>query len=185
MDSKTRQRLKLILLFALFAGPLLLAWLWYTNIDHAWLQPKTVNKGTLIQPPRPLTVDGAPTRSGTLSLKGKWTLVVAASDCAQDCKRSLYVTRQVRIALGKDLERVQRLLVTRRLPDIDLTKTQPDLAVAAPDAFPGFKEFTPPGPDHLLLVDPLGNVMMYYPLRVEPKDLHDDLKRLLRYSQTG
>lgn len=188
MDIKTRQRLKLIVLFLLFAGPLLLAWVWYNNTDIAWLKPGTVNHGTLIQPPKQLTDTAPELAVGSLRLQGKWTLVVAAPDCDKDCMKALYVTRQVRIALGKDNERVQRLLLSHERPALALAQTQPDLAAAFAAQLPLLNELqplAPAGAAHIFLVDPLGNAMMWYPLDVAPKDLHDDLKRLLRYSQTG
>lgn len=188
MDIKTRQRLKLIVLFLLFAGPLLLAWVWYHNTDVAWLKPGTVNHGTLIQPPKPLEHSTLQAAGGEFQLNRKWTVVVAAPNCEKVCVKALYVTRQVRIALGKDNERVQRLLLSDSQPGIDLAKTQPDLAVKIGAALPLLNElqgFAPNRDAHIFLVDPLGNAMMWYPLDVAPKDLHDDLKRLLRYSQTG
>jgi hypothetical protein len=37
----------------------------------------------------------------------------------------------------------------------------------------------------LYLIDPLGNLMMYYPPEATPKGLLEDLKRLLRLSSIG
>lgn len=188
MDNKTRQRLKLIVLFLLFVGPLLIAWVWYQNTDVAWLKPGTVNHGTLIQPPSPLMQASIQTAAGDLPLQRKWTLVIAAPECGQACVRALYVTRQVRIALGKDSERVQRLLLSQSRPALDLAKTQPDLSVKIGNGLPllgQLQALAPDGEAHIFLVDPLGNAMMWYSLDVAPADLHDDLKRLMRYSQTG
>jgi hypothetical protein len=44
-----------------------------------------------------------------------------------------------------------------------------------------------PSPDshRIYLVDPLGNVMMFYPAGAPAKGMLEDMKRLLRLSQIG
>jgi cytochrome oxidase Cu insertion factor (SCO1/SenC/PrrC family) len=41
------------------------------------------------------------------------------------------------------------------------------------------------GADNIYLVDPLGNLMMYYPSDADPRGMIQDLQRLLKYSQIG
>ena len=46
------------------------------------------------------------------ALQRKWTLVHSVGDnCGEDCELFLYHTRQTRIALGKDIERMQRYVL--------------------------------------------------------------------------
>ena len=39
--------------------------------------------------------------------------------------------------------------------------------------------------DHIYLLDPLGNLIMRYPKNADPKKMHKDLGRLLKYSRIG
>lgn len=64
--------------------------------------------------------DGAPMDDGVTG--GRWTYVIfAPSDCDERCQQQLYITRQVRLAMSKDIPRVQRLLVLGQVPQSELT----------------------------------------------------------------
>jgi cytochrome oxidase Cu insertion factor (SCO1/SenC/PrrC family) len=39
--------------------------------------------------------------------------------------------------------------------------------------------------DRVYLVDPLGNLMMYYRPGADPRDIVQDLEKLLKYSHVG
>ncbi len=71
---------------------------------------------SLIDPAKPLPALALPTSYGGVTdpqfLKGKWTfLQVQQGRCADDCQRHLYDTRQVRTALDRDMDRVQRVFI--------------------------------------------------------------------------
>ncbi|HEV2700541.1 MAG TPA: hypothetical protein VGV09_02840, partial [Steroidobacteraceae bacterium] len=60
------------------------------------------------------------------------------------------------------------------------------LDASAPAAQPLLALFAPQGRAlGLYIVDPLGNLMMRYDVRLPPEGLLEDLKRLLRLSQIG
>jgi hypothetical protein len=152
-------------------------------------------------------VPGAP---GADLFKGKWTLLYLGPGlCTATCRTELYDTRQVRAALRAD-DRVQRVFVAEGdCCDMEFLRTQhPDLITvratreAAPllallgrgsasggDAGaprPGATEAGHPGAaDRIYLVDPLGNLMMWYPPGAPPKGMLEDLKRLLGLSHVG
>jgi hypothetical protein len=111
-----RQRRLLIGLALLFFAPLGLAF--YLYYGHGtWHPGGRVNAGELIQPARPLPALALPLlASGTTQpnfLRGKWTfLYVTTGPCAQACRTRLYDTRQVRLALDRDMNRVQRVLIS-------------------------------------------------------------------------
>ena len=66
-------------------------------------------------------------------LRGKWSMVYVGDGLCDDrCRKALYLTRQSRIALNKDMDRVQRVfLVTGRCCDRGfLAQEHPDLIVA-------------------------------------------------------
>jgi len=189
-DATRRARLKLLLLAVFFAAPLVLAWLAYR---FEWGIGASGNYGELVGPTAlpelTLTVlDGR--QLPTSRLRGKWTLVqFDAARCDAYCERKLYYMRQVRRALGKDMERIARLWV--------LTDSgTPAAAVVA--AFEGTEilrtdnghfaaAFGAPAhlADHIYLVDPMGNLMLRFPRDPDPSKMLKDLEWLLKVSRFG
>ena len=122
-------------------------------------------------------------------------MLFAPNDCDARCERQLYLTRQIRLAVNKDVSRVQRVLVFGRRPDPvlveRLAEQHGDLRWVVGDArveetlrhFRG-EGFGPDGAQYFL-VDPLGNLMMYYDLEVPSKGMMKDLQKLLKISQIG
>jgi len=110
-----RQRRLLLGLALLFFGPLGLAF--YLYYGHGtWHPGGRVNAGELVVPARPLPPLALPLlASGNTRpnfLKGKWTfLYVVSGPCAEVCRTRLYDTRQVRLALDRDMDRVQRVFI--------------------------------------------------------------------------
>ena len=194
-----RQRRLLLLVAALFFVPLGFAV--YLFYGHPALRPGgMVNHGTLIQPPRPLPELALPIfgagSTGPSFLLGKWTLVyVGPGVCGERCRAALYNTRQVRTALNRDMHRVQRVFVaTGECCDAEFLKQQhPDLVtVRATHAatpllarLPRAGGVDPLDAGRVYLVDPNGNLMMYYAPGAKPKDMLEDLQRLLQLSYIG
>ena len=194
-----RNRTKLVLIWVLFLLPPVSAWMAWKYLAEQGVGA-TTNAGTLISPARPLQLAGLSRGDGNPfedeQLRGHWTFVLFASGgCEQDCERQLYLTRQTRMAMSKDIPRVQRLLVLARAPSAELVRRleeqQPDLhwVVSDAQAAPLLRQFTGNGFGHdggqYFLVDPLGNLMMYYDLAVPVKGLRKDLQKLLKISQIG
>lgn len=184
-----KKQLQLWLLVALFFGPLLVAWVWYAYFED--LRPATtVNKGDLVQPVVALSDlylyprDGGESRT---PFGEDWVIVVLAADvCDSKCEQALYVTRQVWIRLNKDAVRVRRVLLAGRDVSYPVEEHRDiDVYTLDQNALARFRFENRPelaGTDRVYLVDPRGFLMMSYPLDLEPVMLHDDLKRLLRYS---
>src|SRR5450631_3011021 len=110
-----RQRRLLIGLALLFFAPLGLAFYLYYGHGH-WHPGGRVNAGELVEPARPLPPLALPLlESGSTDpnfLRGKWTfLYVTSGPCAGRCRARLYDTRQVRLALDRDMQRVQRVFI--------------------------------------------------------------------------
>lgn len=192
-----RQRQVLIGLALLFFAPVGLSF--YLYYGHSALQPgRRVNVGDLVQPPRPMPaaaltrVDGGSAGAGLLL--HKWTLLyVDDGACAARCREALYDTRQVRLSLDRDMDRVQRLFIAAgACCESDLLSAHPDLIVVRQDAAAAPLVALLPadgGPAEasrrVYLVDPLGNLMMFYAPDAKPKGMLEDLKRLLRLSHIG
>ncbi len=196
-----RQRLKLLLIFFLFALPLLTAVVWHANLDR-WRPGTTTNHGELIVPVRPLApfdmlgLDG--THIAQDFLHGKWTLLyIGAAACDAACRGNLYKMRQARFALNEKMDRVQRLWVltdaAQTRPSAALLNDYPGMVVARPGTgglehfMTQFKQAGEPvnGQDRIYLVDPLGNLMMQYQADANPSGMLKDLQRLLLTSWVG
>jgi len=181
-------RVQLILLAILFLGPLLLAAYFYLQRD-AW-EFDSIERGHLLDPPYQLatieltkSVGGKPV---TKDFEGKWIMLYVAPEvCQLDCNRNLYNMRQARLALGKEMERVIRVVVDT-IPPMGthlknlLTKVHTDIEVFYTKAYAKTLK-----PGYLYIVDPIGNIILEYPPEVRAKDLLNDTKRLLKVSQIG
>lgn len=188
----TRQQKTLLITALVFAAPLLLAILLFVKPDL--IQLGTKNNGTLITPARPLdalsiSVAGHP--SDKSLLEGKWTWAsFIEGPCDASCAEQLYKSRQVRLALGKDMDKGQRLLVQLGMPaEIDprLLEAHPDLIIAQTEKDAAWlTQFHLDGnrvdTANLYLVDPLGNLMMYYPPGIEGPKILKDIQRLVKVS---
>jgi hypothetical protein len=188
-----RQNLRIPLLLALlFFGPLIAATLLYTFGGPAFRPTGSVAHGELLAEPPTLPDGDFVARDGTrFALRHTWSLIeVTAGDCAADCQAALYRTRQVRRALGREMSRVQRLLVPRgTLPPADwLAREHPGVLVvdqgtparAVLDAALGSA-----APGAVFIADPLGNVILRFPAGTAMKDMHKDLALLLKASRIG
>jgi hypothetical protein len=174
-----KPRLILLILILLFFGPMFGAWYLYTTQKSGvQLLKKTTNHGTLIQPPLTLAQLSLPNTGA-----GKWLVIYIASlPCASECQKILYKMRQVRLTLGKDQNRVQRVI---------LRQTGQPMAELPPE-YAGTWHWQTDlmsqprlSPENLYLIDPLGNIILQYPQDIAPKDLKDDIVRLLKTSRIG
>lgn len=209
-DLRQRNLRTLALLAGLFLLPLVLAF--FTYYGTSWRPAGRVNHGQLFTPARPLpaialprialgapgaseapAADEAPgARETQPELRGKWSLVYAGDGgCDTGCRQALYVMRQTRLALGRDMTRLARVfLVTRGCCAREfLAERHPGLVVldaSAPAAEPLLRELSDRERAHTLyIVDPLGNLVMSYDARADPHGLLEDLQKLLRLSHIG
>jgi hypothetical protein len=195
-----RGQRQLLLLAALFFVPLAVAF--YLYYGAGTLRPAgSVAKGELLEPARPLPEVSLP-RPGhgatdTGFLRGKWDMIyIGDGACDARCREALYLTRQSRIALNKDMDRVQRVfLVTGHCCDEDfLAREHPDLLIARLDGeaggqllapFPVYDGIPAAEAGRIYLVDPLGNLVLSYAATAPDKALLTDVKKLLRLSHIG
>jgi hypothetical protein len=204
-----RQRRVLIGVALIFFAPLALSF--YLYYGKFWHPGGRVNAGELIEPARPLPAlvlplasPGAPLappgaaaqsdQTNPQFLKGKWTLLyVQHGRCDDECRRHLYDTRQVRLALDREMNRVQRVFIgDSDCCDVkELLAAHPDLiAIRAGPADEPLLGLLPTrsaavNSHRVYVIDPLGNAMMFYEADARPKGMLEDMKRLLRLSSIG
>lgn len=196
MTSKLSPRIALVIIAGLFVLPLALAWLMYSGaIDY---QPaETRNLGALVEPPVPTTIEALEVRDMGGETASDWSehwlvLYAAPDPCEAACLADAEGLRQVHRAAGRNQQRIRLLLLgpgarsqagaLRELypayllasdPGGQVTAALDGVAVAQGAAMPG----------SLYLLDPLGNIMMFYAAGFDPNDLKKDLKRLLTWSK--
>ncbi|ADJ29810.1 SCO family protein [Nitrosococcus watsonii] len=191
----------ILAIFVICALPIIGAW-WLLQGSERGERFATRNYGELITPARPLGEATLKTLEGKKltieKLREKWTLVVLGpAKCDEICRQNLYETRQIRLATGKEMHRIQRLWVTNDLDSLNesdwLQEQHPDLIVASEEkGKEGFvNQFAlPEVPDPLMaqrvyIIDPIGNLVISYPPEETPEHMLKDLKRLLFVSQIG
>ncbi len=203
-----------LILVLLFFIPLGAAWLLYS--DKLTLGESKTNRGKLITPPFSIALlkisneKGQPlinkrlTKSKIKSpnvklTNGKWLMLfVYPGECNTQCQKGIYNMRQIRIATGKNQNRIGRALLSFRQD-----KKDPSLKRLLATKYRGTRHFYTKQanfqsvvhekvkanyalkPGTLYLVDPFGNVMMSYAPGTSPTSVFKDIQRLLKVSQIG
>jgi hypothetical protein len=196
---RARNLRTLALLAALFLLPIVIAFLTYYGTG--WRPAARVNHGHLFTPARPLAAIALPRipvgevpAGGKVrpALRGEWSLVYAGDGrCDPACRQALYVMRQTQLALGNNMNRLERVvLVTANYSARSfLAREDPGLVVldaSGPPAEPLLRELTAGEPAYTLyVVDPLGNLVMSYDAGTDLRGLLEDLQKLLRLSHIG
>jgi cytochrome oxidase Cu insertion factor (SCO1/SenC/PrrC family) len=195
-------RQALVLLALLFMAPAFVAWVMHHQSGQGWRPEGTTNHGVLVHPARPLNLPAELTVAGESAndyLQGKWTLLyIGDADCDAVCNENLYKMRQIRTAQNENMLRVQLLFLVR---DEDLPGTLQtlldeeyrEMAVAPLSADQAqqiaadfFLDGIPmQGAERVYIIDPLGNLMMFYPPDADPSGMLKDLRKLLKYSKIG
>jgi len=195
-------RQALVLLGLLFMMPAFVAWVMHSSGEEGWRPEGTTNRGILVHPARPLIFPAdmmIADASANDYLQGKWTLLyIGDGNCDKVCNNNLYKMRQVNIAQNENMKRVQRLYLVRgeelsgtlgALLEKEYSKMEvaPFTDTQAQQLTPDFvvEGVSMEGAERVYIIDPLGNLMMYYPADADPGGMLKDLKKLLKYSKIG
>jgi hypothetical protein len=193
-DTRVRGRRNFLLIAAMFLLPVAVVFgLYYGGV---WSPSGTSAKGMLIHPALPLEVAGLRHPDGTSTggelFRGKWSLVyIGDGACDEACRNALTYGRQTRVALNKDMTRVQRvLLATGNCCDQAYLGSEQQgliaLDASSPEAQKLLAQFPGDRGQTIFIVDPHGNLMMRHDAsKVINKDLLSDLKKLLKLSHIG
>jgi hypothetical protein len=188
----TRGRWQMLVVLLVCAAPVIASYLTYYVIRPSG----RTNYGELVEPNRPLPtaaqlqlLDLQRQPVDPVTLRGQWLLIVVAEGgCDDRCEELLYAQRQLREALGREKDRVDRVwLVTGDTP------VRPDLLPAMQQAtvlytpWQSLVQWLQPAPgeslqNHLYVVDPMGRWMMRFPSHPQPGKVKRDIERLLRAS---
>lgn len=195
-EAKQRQqrgRWKLFVVIAICASPLFASYFTYYVIKPE----QRTNYGALIDPQQhPIPELHAKTMDGSAATleqyRGKWIMLqVAPAECDAACNKRLHDMRQLRLAQGKDMDRIERVwLITDKEPVETLLMREYDgthLLRVDPAALRTWLPTEQGGvpSDHIYMIDPLGNLMMRFPKDADPNRIKRDLSRLLKASRIG
>ncbi len=185
-------RLKLLLIAAVFAAPMLAAGL----LTLSGWQPGTKGHGEPILPQRNFADEALPVtlNDGTAyawrDAKPRMTLVaLTGSDCAAPCLRQLEAIAKARVMLNRNQPRLRLLLVGT--PPAGQTVTgnrlqlgaNPDASyLVGHDASGKLAAFAPATPDGVsaLLVESNGTALSLYPSGFDAAGLAQDLQKVIR-----
>jgi len=191
---------RLLLILALFFIPLGISMGWYYTLPPDYKPGSTTNHGTLISPVYTLQDFSQPRLNGPAfaarDMERIWTIVhLLDGACDEACSKRLYDTRQLRIALAEDMERVQRVVVASTPPVAEqnarMWASHPDLTVlTGVDGGLGAQVRAVATEHHypagsVYLVDPMGNLMMQFGPEIPAKQVMKDIEKLLRLSHIG
>lgn len=185
-------RTKLLFIVVLFSIPTLASFL---TFFLASAPGKTSNHGQLITPAVPLPpftlpiVDGGDLTQTAREqgLRGKWLIVsVARGACGARCEQDAYALRQARLILGREMDRVARLVLIDGdgLPAESVRGAYAGTAWALRPPL-AWKAVAEEGAGSIYLVDPLGNAFLRYGDKPDIKGIAEDLKQVLKASQIG
>ena len=177
-------RIKFISITMVAVSPILLASAMYF-IFPEWIPSATTNEGELITPPiQSIKVNAQLTKNE------KWVLIQPGEfECDAACRQMLYLSHQIVAGLGKDKTRIERVLlapsgISGAFREV-LARQDPELRVITQQIeLQPLRSRITTAPT-LFLMDPQGNIMMFYTLEKAGKPMLNDLKYLLRLSNIG
>jgi hypothetical protein len=169
-------------------GPFAFAYvLYYGPWQLDWL-PRLPGSRELVEPPLALPAGWLAGQAEAAPGSYPWSLIyVRMMPCERQCIEVLGRLRRVHLAVGRDVERVQRaFLHTGDAPQIP---NDGPILVHRLDGDGGAAFVAALGGERLeegrvYIADPAGNLVAGYPPDVEQRELLRDLKRLLSVSRT-
>ena len=189
-----------VIAMLIFLTPILVilsSTVWYYS--GASLPEGRVNNGQLLSPPIDVgelgvTYEYQPFNIETI--ERDWMIFqFIKDDCSSTCDDAAYVARQANIALNRESIRVSRFLLSDSDKNFDiLEKYKPLNHGTYGESSLITKEFesqniNPFEEGSLFIVDPLGNIIMFYGPKEDKnenfKQILEDLKKLLRVSKIG
>lgn len=182
-------RVQLLLISLIFFGPLILAaWLYFSGIGF---QPEgRTNHGQLLEPLVNIR-DALPASAIHVENDGHWLLLYSNTGaCDTACEFALVTLRQSRLMLGREMDRLRRVFLHGdSAPDTVFLANEHSGLTSLEDS--GLSELLenkrPPelAAGGYFLIDPLGNLVMYFRPDIDPGDMVDDIDHLLELSRIG
>ena len=186
-------RLKLLFIILIFIIPFIYSYI-LINEKNIEKTISTSNYGKFVNQivsiNNILYIDSLNNKINSNVLNGKWTLIYYIDKhCDSLCFNNIYLLRQINTALGKDMNRVQRiLLINEDKTNTDvIQKTYPHLLIIKNklNELHNIIKSIKNDNANIFIVDPIGNVVLKYNQNFNGKKLLKDLKKLLKLSKIG
>ncbi|SRR5579883_141676 len=182
MQTRTRRRLQLLGVAALFAAPILVG---VALVLAGWM-PGTKSYGLPILPQRDLTSVPVQTADGARfewrDRTFDWTLAaLPGPDCAERCTHALDMIHRARITLNQNADKV-RLLYLGAPPDAPAARGLMRVWQISTSNVSVLEDLRPHTRDSLaaVLVMPDGAALTHYPPGFDPDGLKKDLQKVVR-----
>ena len=185
---------KFLILVAVFVAPVILGTLLFFNLERLGFEKGSTNYGTLVHPALPAKVadlkQGDTNAIKEETIAKSWTMTyIEAENCDKACLDKLTLIKKVRLLTNEKMRRVRTLFVTNKAIAQSIDNSQyKDMVIAnIRDKESKFlQQFPAQETKPIYLIDPYGNIMMYYPQAdLNAKKMIKDINRLLKYSQLG
>jgi hypothetical protein len=204
MKFHLSSRTALVLIAAMFILPLVLAWLMQSGaIDF---KPESArNLGDLVEPPVPAdweeslifvpAINNASRDELSVFFDRHWVILhVIPSPCPSSCLEAISALRQIHKASGRNQSRIRIALLLQ-------SDNHPETISRVGEIYHLFQlaenpngnirsiledvanNFSTRAEGSSYLIDPIGNIMMFYEAGSDPNNLKNDLKRLLTWSK--
>jgi hypothetical protein len=189
IDKQLKGRLALVGIALMFFVPIFVSWYLVFFSDYKD-GIKTVNNGVLISPIINLSNLDMKSFSDDKIYSQDRTWILAfliKQDCNKLCQENLYQIRQIRLAIGKDQDKLERLVLSKASLDWDNYKKEypgqkyiDSSMINFDEIVSAFKSNLELKSDSIYLIDPYGNLMMQYKNGTEPTGIIKDIERLIR-----
>ena len=182
MKPDRRGRVQLLLLALVFFGPLVVAIALYFG---GGMKDAQVNYGTLIEPPIILEAK----QHFDLGVRGRWTLLyVGRQTCDEECQNALVDIRQIRLATGREIDRIERMVWTEVPLGSTILDEHPGLVALTPTSETATaleRALLQLDAGHIYIIDPIGNIILEYTTNPDRNAFLKDLRKLLKLSRIG
>ena len=192
LNQKNKGKLLLIGITLLFFLPIVISWYLVFFSDYKKNITGTQH-GELITP----VIDIGEIKAREIKtmdevlISKKWTLVfIQKKICRNFCEERLYQLRQIRLALGEDRNKVERLVIFNKPNDLkkfkDLYPSQKFIDNSFKDYHSLVRKFDNYISDEvnsIFLIDPYGFLMMQYSQDSDPIGIIKDLEKLIKNSK--
>ena len=177
-----------------FAVPIVAAYTYFFFGDHS----SKSNHGDLITPVIDIEALQLKDLMNKIMPREKlthtWRMIyIVGKDCDDSCNKGLYHMRQINIALGKNQDRFQHMIIHTDAMGNDfmqLVDTEHQASLHAYSSreillnvFSAAETEIPS--NSIYIMDPIGNIMMRFSPEISPKLILKDLNHLLKISQIG
>jgi hypothetical protein len=178
----------LIFLFvAVFTLPVILA---KFALDFQWFNQAVTNKGQLLEP----SLDMSSWQSDAHPPRWKF-LYVLPDNCDEGCQNAIYSLNQLWLAMGKEQDRVESVVVAKSSSDPQAMNKVLDyktIRIINTDEQSVNQVFKDVKTNGIFIVDTLNNVILRYPTQndtqeavLHSRDILSDMRKVLKLSRIG